>query len=57
MGVQSTCAPAQSLVTEGDQVVGHEWVRNPSSVSGPSSIPLTPDVGQVGFNAEARGWE
>jgi len=36
-------------------VVGHQWVRNPNSVSGLSSIPLTPDVGQGGFNAEARG--
>jgi len=36
-------------------VVGHKWVHNPSSVSGLSSIPLTPDVGQGGFNAEARG--
>jgi len=36
-------------------VVGHKWVRNPSCVSGLSSIPLTPDVGQGGFIAEARG--
>jgi len=53
--VRSTGAPAQSPVTQGDQVVGHKWVRNPSSVSGLSSIPLTPDVGQDGFIAEARG--
>jgi len=42
MDVQSTCAPARSLVTQGDQVVGHKWVRNPSSVSGLSLILLTP---------------
>jgi len=42
-------------VTQEDQVVGHKWVRNPSCVSGLSSIPLTPDVGQGGFIAEARG--
>jgi len=52
--VQSTCASAQSPVTQGDQVVGHKWVHNPSSVSGLSSIPLTPDVGQDGFITEAR---
>jgi len=53
--VQSTYASAHSPVTRGDQVVGHKWVRNPSSVSGLSSIPLTPDVGQGGFITEARG--
>jgi len=36
-------------------VVGHKFVRNPSSVSGLSSIPFTPDLGQGGFIAEARG--
>ena len=55
MDVQSSCAPTQGPVTQGDQGIGHKWVQNPSSVSGLSLIPLTPDVGQDGFNAEARG--
>jgi len=55
MDVQSMGAPAPCPVAQGDQVVGHKWVRNPSCVSGLSSIPLTPDVGQGGFIAEARG--
>ena len=53
--VQSMCAIAQSPATQGDQVVGHKWVRNPSTVSGLSEIPLTTDVGQGGFMTEARG--
>jgi len=55
MDVQPVGAQVPCPVTQGDQVVGHKWVRNPSSVSGLSSIPLTPDVGQGGFIAEAGG--
>jgi len=55
MDVQSMGAPAPCPVVQGDQVESHKWVRNPSCVSGLSSIPLTPDVGQDGFIAEAQG--
>jgi len=36
-------------------VVGQKWERTPSTVSGLSSIPLSPDVGAGNFMAEARG--
>jgi len=35
-------------------VVGHKWARIPSTVSGLSSILLSPDVGQGSFMTEAR---
>jgi len=54
--VQSTGASAQSPVTQGDQVVGHKWVRNLSSVAGLSSIPLTPDVGQMAMVLCSKTW-
>jgi len=53
--VQSMCVTTQSPTTQEDQVVGHKWVCTPSTVSGLSSIPLSPDVGQGGFMTEARG--
>ena len=55
MDVQPVGAQVPCPVTQGDQVVGHKWVHNPSCVSGLSLTPLTPDVGQGGFIAEARG--
>ena len=55
MEVQQTGAMAPCPVTQGNQVVGHQWVRIPSGVSGLSSIPPTPGSGQDGFIAEARG--
>jgi len=32
-----------------------KWARTPSTVSGLSEIPFSPDVGQGGFMTEARG--
>jgi len=54
MDVQPVGAQAPCPVIQGDQVVSHKWVCNPSCVSGLSLIPLTPDLGQGGFIAEAR---
>jgi len=50
----STGAPAPCPVAQGDQVVGHKWVRNPSCVSGLSSNS-TYEFQQGGFIAEAWG--
>jgi len=51
----SMCVTTQSPATRGDEVGGHKWVRTPSTVSGLSEIPLSPDVGQGGFMTEAWG--
>jgi len=53
--MQSMCVTTQSPATQGDRVVGHKWAHIPSTVSGLSEIPLSPDVGQGGFMTEARG--
>jgi len=54
MEVQPTSALAPCPVAQGNQVVGHQWVRISSGVSGLSSIPPTLGSGQDGFIAEAR---
>jgi len=48
------CVTMQSPATQGDQVGGHKWARTPSTVSGLSEIPFSPDGGQGGFMAKAR---
>ena len=53
--VQAMCATTQSPATQGDQVSSHKWAPTPSTVSGLSKIPFSPDVGQGGFMTEARG--
>jgi len=35
-------------------VGGHKWAHTPSTVSGLSEIPFSPDVGQGGFMTEAQ---
>jgi len=47
MDVQSMGAPAPCPVAQGDQVVGHKWVRNPSCVSGLSRSHLLLMWGKV----------
>ena len=54
--VQSpVCALVQSPDMQGDQRIDTPWVHNSSTGSGLSSLPPTPDGGQPGFIAEARG--
>jgi len=53
--VQSTVASAQSPDTQGQLGVNLQWVSSPSNASGMPSLPRTPEVGQTGFNAKARG--
>jgi len=54
--VQSpVCASVQSPDTQGDQGIDTPWVHNSSTGSGLSSLPPTPEGGQPGFIAEARG--
>jgi len=53
--VQARCVTTQSPATQGDQVGSLKWMSTPSTVSGLSEIPFSPDVGQDGFMAEARG--
>jgi len=52
---QSMCVTTQSPAMQGDQVGGDKWARTPSTMSGLSEIPFSPDVGQGGFMTEARG--
>jgi len=50
----SVCASVQSPNTQGEGI-DTPWVHNSSNASGLSSLPPTPDGGQPGFIAEARG--
>ena len=53
--MQAICATMQSPATQGDQVGSLNWMRTPSTVSGLSEIPFSPDARQDGFMTEALG--
>jgi len=53
--VQPASVASHSLVAQGSELLDHQLVHIPSTVSGLSSIPLTPDGMQCGFMTEARG--